>query len=645
MHELTLINTVAAAFTAAWIFGLITTRMRLSPIVGYLLAGIAIGPFTPGLVADTAIAQQLAELGVILLMFGVGLHFDLSDLMAVRRVAVPGAIGQSFIATLLGAGLALAYDWPLESGLVLGMAMAVASTVVLIRVLSDNHKLDTEEGHVAVGWLIVEDILTVVVLVLIPAMGSLPEATPADTHAAVATTQMVAHDGQVATTAGATDQVEAAASAPAAHAAAEAPASAGDHAPASAHAPEPPQSLWIALPLALIKLAIMIVVVLFLGSKLIPKIMVRVARLRSRELFTLTVLVVAIAVAAGAYYTFGASMALGAFLAGMVVGQSPVSQQAAADALPLRDAFSVLFFASVGMLFNPMFIVDAPVMFLAGLSIVMIGKPLAALVIVAIVGHSGRTALTVAFALAQIGEFSFILSSLGNQYQLIGDMGHNLLVACAIVSITLNPMLFRLIGPTERLLQRWPTVWGFLNRRAHKRTAHMNERAGELLEQKDAPVAVIVGYGPVGRTVDDILRGREIETVIVDLNMDTIQQLTREGRGAIYGDAYNVEVMHQALARATHLIITLPHSVNRTPVIVAAKLINPDIKIFVRARHLLEREELQQAGADAFIFEEAEAAVALARMVLFDQGEDEPTIRRESIRIRQQLATLDGHHH
>jgi CPA2 family monovalent cation:H+ antiporter-2 len=579
-HKFPLLTTIAAAFTAAWILGLITQRLRLSPIVGYLLAGVVIGPYTPGFVGDVNLASQLAEIGVILLMFGVGLHFNLGDLLAVRNVAVPGAVGQSLFATLLGAALAAAFGWPVKSGLVLGMAMAVASTVVLVRVLTDNRMLDGTPGHVAVGWLIVEDIFTVVVLVLIPALGAPPGDAAANTA---------------------------------------------------------PSNVWLALGIALLKLAALVAILLLAGRKVIPWIMVRVARLRSRELFTLTVLVMAIAVATGSYYAFGASMALGAFLAGMVVGQSPVSQQAAADALPMRDAFAVLFFASVGMLFDPRFLIQHPGLMLAGLGIVMIGKPLAALVIVAIIGYPPRTALVVALGLAQIGEFSFILSDLGRTHGLLDDTAHHLLVACAIVSITLNPILFRQIDRLESALKRSPALWRFLNRRSRDREFAMNEAAGHALERGTAPVAVIVGYGPVGRAVDSILRGRGLETVIVDLNMDTVQSLTREGRPAIFGDADNIEVMHQALPRATHLIITLPQAAKRNALIAAAKLINPDIKVFVRAHYLAERAELAQVGADAACFEEAEVAVALARLVLSDGGADDETIRRETIRIRQEL--------
>ena len=359
MHDLPLITTIAAAFTAAWVLGLITQKLKLSPIVGYLLAGIVIGPYSPGFVGDAHLAAQLAEVGVILLMFGVGLHFHLDDLLAVRNVALPGAVGQSLVATLLGVVVAMAFGWSVRSGLVLGMALSVASTVVLIRVLTDHRMLDTTHGHVAVGWLIVEDIFTVIVLVLIPAMGTSD------------------------------------------------PNGAG-----------PGRSLWIALPLALAKLGALVAILGLAGSRAVPWIMVQVARLRSRELFTLTVLVMAIAIATVSAYTFGASLALGAFLAGMIVGRSPVAHQAAADALPLRDAFAVLFFTSVGMLFDPMFLVRQPLLTLACLGIVLIGKPLAALTIVAAIGYPARTALTVALGLAQIGEFSFILSEVARKHGL-----------------------------------------------------------------------------------------------------------------------------------------------------------------------------------------------------------------------------------
>ncbi len=581
IHELPLITTMATAFFAAWVLGIITQKLKLSPIVGYLIAGVLIGPHTPGIQANVDLAPQLAEIGVMLLMFGVGMHFDVKDLMAVKGVAIPGGIVHTIVATLLGGAMAYAFGWSLASGLILGMAMAVASTVVLVRVLTDNRSLETEAGHVAVGWLIVEDVMSVIVLVLIPALAA--AVNPAQAEGA--------------------------------------------------------PNLLIALPVALLKLGAFVAILMIAGQRIIPWIMVRVARLRSRELFTLTVLVMAITIAAAAYYAFGASMALGAFLAGMVVARSPVSHQAAADALPMRDAFAVLFFTSVGMLFDPMFVVNQPRLLLAGLGIVLIAKPIAALVIVAILGHSGKVAITVAIGMAQVGEFSFILSDLARKEGLLGDDGHHLLVACSIVSITLNPLLFRTIPAIEKWLQRLPTIWRFMNRRALARCASMNADTEEELEKSETPVAVIVGYGPVGRAVDALLRDKGLETVVIDINMDTITALKSQGRFAIFGDAFNIEVLAPALARATHMVVTLPHSANRSPLIASAKLINPDLVIYVRAHYVAEREELEQVGADAVCYEEAEAAVALSRLVLRGLGDNDETIRGQVARLRTQFNT------
>lgn len=399
MQDVSLIYTLAAAFAAAWVCGLITQRIGLSPIVGYLLAGVLIGPHTPGYTGDLALAQQLAEVGVILLMFGVGMHFHLDDLIAVWRTAVPGAIGQSAAATLLAVLVASAFGWPLKSGIVLGIGLSVASTVILIRVLTDAKALSSEAGHVAVGWLVVEDILTVVALVLIPTLAAAPGQEPSLVDLA-----------------------------------------------------------WLGF-IALAKLAAMAGVLLWLGSRLLPRVMLHVTRLKSRELFTLTVLVMAITVAAGTYTLFGSSMALGAFLGGMLIGQSPVSRRAAADILPMRDAFGVLFFTSVGMLFEPAFLLREPLLTLSCLGIVVIGKPLAALVIVALLGRPVRTGLTVALGLAQIGEFSFIVSQLARTNGLLDNDGHNALVAVALLSITLNPILFRNLERIERTMQATPWLW------------------------------------------------------------------------------------------------------------------------------------------------------------------------------------------
>lgn len=578
MHDLSLIATIAAAFTAAWVLGLCTQWLGMSPIVGYLLAGIVIGPFTPGFAGDVHVAAQLAEVGVILLMFGVGLHFDLRDLVAVRGIAVPGAVGQSLCATVVAVVVFSYFGMPVETGMVLGMAMAVASTVVLMRVLMDADVLDTPQGHAAVGWLIVEDIFTVVLLVLIPVLGG-------------------GGGGEVPQAGG----------------------------------------FWGALGLALLKLGVLAGVVLWGGARVVPWVLVRVARLRSRELFTLTVLVFSVAVAAASYFFFGASMALGAFLAGMVVAQSPVSHQAAADALPMRDTFAVIFFVSVGMLFDPRFLLEEPLMVMAALGVVLVAKPLAALVIVAVLGYSVRTALTVAVGLAQVGEFSFILSDLARRHGLMPDAGHNVLVAAAILSIALNPVLFRLLPRMEAWLRERPVWWRLLNGRAEKRVLGL--RGGrEAHGDGGGNLAVVVGYGPVGRSVHQVLRDSGVPTVVVDLNMDTVAALQAAGHAAIFGDASNAGILEQAgVAGASHVVVTLPDGAQRAAVVAAARGLGVGARILVRARYLRERDELERGGVNGAVFEEAEAAVALARMVLAGTGMQREATERRLRDIRLQL--------
>jgi CPA2 family monovalent cation:H+ antiporter-2 len=578
MHDLPVIATIAAGFTAAWALGLLTQRLGLSPIVGYLLAGVLIGPHTPGFVGDIEIAHQLAEVGVILLMFGVGIHFHVKDLLAVRNVAIPGAVVQSAVATVLAVVVFSAFDVPALNAAVLGMAMAVASTVVLMRMLSDAGVLETPQGHIAVGWLIVEDIFTVVLLVLIPVLG-----------------QQGAASGM--------------------------------------------GSLWTAMGMALLKMLALILVVVVGGSRLIPWVLQRVAGLRSRELFTLTVLVFSIAIAAGAYYLFGASMALGAFLAGMVVAQSPVSHQAAADALPMRDAFAVIFFVSVGMLFDPAFLVQSPLMVLAALAIILVAKPLAALLIVTLLGYSVRTGLTVAVGLAQIGEFSFILAELGRVHGLVGDEGRNVLVASAILSIMLNPLLFRSLPRVESILRRRPRLWKLLNHRAERRANRLNETALQRVPvEPGVGLAVVVGYGPVGRSVNRLLRDARLSTVVVDLNTDTVADLNASGQTALFGDAANETILRQAgIEHASHLIVTVPSSADRSAVIATARVLNPNTRILARARYLGEREEMERAGVAGAVFEEAEAAVALARLVLADTGVHREAAEEKVRDLRLQL--------
>lgn len=581
MHEIDLIITLVAALTAAFVFGFITQKLRLSPILGYLLAGIAIGPYTPGFVADVKLAAQFAEIGVILLMFGVGLHFSVKDLVAVRGIAIPGAVGQSVLATVLGTALGMAFGWSLGGGVVLGLALSVASTVVLMRGLMDHKRLDTPEGTIAVGWLVVEDIFTVLVLVLLPALA----------HA------FTAGEGGA-------------------------------------------KLVLIALGVALLKLAVLTALMVFVGAKLVPWLLVRVARTRSSELFTLCVLVVVLAIATGSSVVFGVSMALGAFLAGMAVGQSPVSHQAAANALPMRDAFAVIFFVSVGMLFDPRFLLAEPWLVLGALAIILIGKPLAALAIVVGLGYSARTALTVAVGLAQIGEFSFILAELARRLGVLPSAGYSVLVAAALLSITLNPMLFRLLAPTEAWLKRRRRLWAWLNRRAEAKGEAISRDVETQIRQAAEPVsAIVIGYGPAGRTVTRILREFGIRPVVVDLNADTIAGLRAQGHHAIYGDAASEEILTAAgIEKARYLLITPPDILATMPVIVAARTLNANIRIMVRARFLADRTMLEEVGASAACFDEAEAAVALAENLLREVGAPPQRIDEEANKIRDEFA-------
>jgi CPA2 family monovalent cation:H+ antiporter-2 len=583
MHDFPLISTLAIGFTAAWLLGLLTQKLRLSPIVGYLLAGVLIGSHTPGFEADENLAHQLAEVGVILLMFGVGLHFHLSDLLAVKGIAIPGAIAHSVACTLIAVPIFNWFGFTSQTSFVLGFALSVASTVVLMRVLMDAQQLNSPAGHITVGWLLVEDVLTVVVLVLIPVLGR--------EEGVEAATGLMANPA-------------------------------------------------VPVAWALLKLAAMVALILVAGSKIVPWALVKVARLRSRELFTLTILVFSVAIAAGTYVLFGTSMALGAFLAGMVVAQSPVSHQAAADALPLRDAFAVLFFVSVGMLFDPMILIDHPLLIVATMAIILVVKSLTAFAIVILLGHSIRTALTVALGLAQIGEFSFILSELAREYGLMTEEGHSVLVGGAILSITLNPILFRSLPRIEENLRRYPRFWRFLHARAERRVQLANNASMAQITAygDEAKIAIVVGYGPVGRTVDRLLRDAGMDTVVIDMNMDTITELHAARRVAIFGDAVREAILEQAgVKQASHLVLTLPQATGRSAIVSIARNLNPKLRILVRAHYLRERDHLEQAGATAAVFEEGEAAVALARLVLADTGASRESVEHAVRDIRTQL--------
>ena len=551
MHEINLITTIAFGLTSALICGLLAKRIGLSPIVGYLVAGYIIGPNTPGFVGDVALAKQLAEVGVILLMFGVGLHFHLDDLLKVRSIAIPGALGQSALATVCALGVTVAIGWTWTSGTVLGIAVSVASTVVLLRVLMDHGLVETPEGRVAVGWLVVEDIITVLVLVILPAM---------------------------------------------------APAETSDS-----------QNIWLTAGIAVLKLGALGAVMAFVGARFVPWLLLRVARLKSRELFTLTVLVIAMAVATVGYITFGASMALGAFLAGMVVGQSKVSHQAAADALPMRDAFAVLFFVSVGMLFDARQILLAPWLLVGLLVVVLIVKPLVALGIVLVTGHSVRTGLTVAGGLAQIGEFSFIVAETARTYKLMPDAGHHALVACAVVSISLNPWLFKRLLDLEPWLKKHPRLYAVMNRRVEKLGAETNQGASGMLAPTGTPRVIIVGYGPVGRTVMRRVEEFGLEPLVIDVNIDTVLSLHAEGKRALYGDAGHVTLLREAgVQKAPFLVVSLPDSNTNAAIVSRAREINPHITVLARSRYLATGGALEEAGASAVIYDEAEAATALA---------------------------------
>ena len=592
MHEeYALLVFLSVGLAAALLLGLVTERLKLSPIVGYLLAGILVGPNTPGLVADPHLAVQLAEIGVVLLMFGVGLHFNLRDLWAVRKIALPGAVGQILAATLLGTLVGCLLGKSVPEGVLLGIAVSVASTVVLIRVLMDNDVLHTSQGHIAVGWLIVEDIFTVLVLVALPAIAELVT------------------DGDKG----------------------------GGHIAAS-------------LGVAVLKIAVLAIIILGGGKRIIPWLLGIVARTRSRELFTLSILARALAIATGAAVFFGVSMALGAFLAGMVVGQTEVSHQAAADALPMRDAFAVLFFVSVGMLFDPGDILREPLFLLAMLAIILLAKPLVALGIVWALRYSFRSAITVAIALAQIGEFSFLLADEAIRHKLLSDNERSLLVACGIISITLNPLLFRLIDPLDKWLRRRPNLWRYLSQRAEQGGAAINVHTHDRIlasenDEHPSMKAVIVGFGPVGQTAARILQTFGIEPIVVDLNLDTVRDLTAQERLAVYGDATRRDILEAAgIENAKYLLVTTPDVLVRTLVIMTAKEINAKLSVFVRARYLNERAWLEEVGATQICIEEAEAALGLAVLLLREVGADEQQIRQEIQRLHEELGVRRNEH-
>jgi CPA2 family monovalent cation:H+ antiporter-2 len=566
MHDGGLVLTLASGLAAALIFGYITQRLGLSPIVGYLLAGVVVGPHTPGFVADQKIAEQFAEIGVILLMFGVGLQFHLEELLAVRRVAIPGAIAQSVVATVLGAIIAHLLGWAWPAAIVFGLTLSVASTVVLIRVLSDHRQLHTPAGHIAVGWLVVEDVFTVIVLVVLPAL------TGGSTAGALAT----------------------------------------------------------GLLLTLLKVGGLVAVAGIIGSRVIPLVLDRVAATRSRELFTLTVLALAIGLAVGSAALFGVSMALGAFLAGMIVGRSDYSLRAATDALPMRDAFAVLFFVSVGMLLHPSTVIEYPVFALSALAIVIVGKPLTAAVVTWLMRYPMRTTLTVAVSLAQIGEFSFILVSLGRDLGIVPAEAMDIVVLVAIVSITLNPLAFSIIGPIDH--------W-FARRRAGAPADPDAIDVGASSSLDPDSRAIVIGYGPTGRTVTRLLRENGIFPTVVDLNIDAVRELREQGISAVYGDARHQDTLVSAGLPHAGTLIVSGADTGSPDVIKGARAINPHVHIFVRSSYLRDVPPLRSAGAEQVFAGEGEVALAMTEAVLQRLGATPDQIDRERARVRSELFT------
>jgi monovalent cation:H+ antiporter-2, CPA2 family len=501
--------------------------------VGYLLAGVAIGPHTPGFVADVDLAMQLAEIGVMLLMFGVGLHFSIGDLLAVRKVAVPGAVVQMAVATALGAGLATWWGWPLMGALVLGISLSVASTVVLLRALESRGALDTQNGRIAVGWLVVEDLAMVLVLVMLPAV--------------------------VGATAG----------------------SGGG------------QALWTTLAQTLLAVGAFVALMLLGGRRVLPWALWQISKTGSRELFTLCVIAVAVSIAYGASALFGVSVALGAFFAGLVLRESEFSQRAAEESLPFRDAFAVLFFVAVGMLFDPRVLIERPLQVLAVVAIIMIGKSIAAAALVLAFRYPLNTALTVSVSLAQIGEFSFILIALGTTLNLLPPEGKNLVVAGALISIALNPLLFSLIEPARR----WVLQRSALARRLETREEPLAELPASTEQRFLAKQVVLVGYGSVGRAVAAALTAQRIPFVVVDNNRTRIETLREAGSAAVLGDATEPATLIQAhIAHAGMLVICAADSTDVRPMIDTARQLNPNIPIIVRAADQEVAQRLQELG-------------------------------------------------
>ncbi|MCM2314798.1 MAG: Kef family K(+) transporter [Thermoanaerobaculia bacterium] len=556
-HELTLITTIAAGLGLAFIFGLIAARLKMPPLVGYLVAGIVVGPHTGGFVADMALASQLAEIGVMLLMFGVGLHFSIGDLLDVRKIALPGAVVQITVASLLGGGLAVVWGWSFGAALVFGLSLSCASTVVLLRALEVRGQLESFNGRIAVGWLVVEDLVCVLVLVLLPPLA--PLLAP------------------------------------------------------SAGAPAAAAGGWTAIAITLGKVAAFVVLMLVVGRRVFPRLLWIVAKTGSRELFTLCVIAAAIGVAYASAQLFGVSFALGAFFAGMMMRESDLSHRAAQDSLPLQDAFSVLFFVSVGMLFEPKILVEKPLAVLAVVAIVMFGKTLAAIAIVVAFRYPLNTALTVGSSLAQIGEFSFILAALGVSLGIMQPEAQSLILAGSIISIALNPAMFAAIEPA----QRWIRSRSSLARQFDRSPDPLAELPMETDQTQLTGQVVLVGYGRVGSRIAHSLHEQKIPFVVVETNREKVEHLRARGYNAVSGDAGDPAVLIQGhVARAGMLVIATPDTVDVRRMVEVSRMLNPRIDIVIRTHSDEQAELLRQEQAGTIFMGEHELALGMTRHIV-----------------------------
>ena len=557
-HNVDLIILLAFGFGLALVFGYLAARLRLPPLIGYLIAGIIISPNTPGIVADIQLANQLAELGVMFLMFGVGMHFSLNDLLQVRRIALPGAILQIAVATLLGIGVSMLWGWSFGSALVFGLSLSCASTVVLLKALGDRGLLNSVNGKIAVGWLLVEDLVMVLVLVLLPATA-------------------VLLGGESMTTHGGNDNI------------------------------------WLTLGLTLLKVAGFIAFMLIVGKRLVPLIMQFVARLGSRELFTLTVVAAAVSIAFGAYKVFGVSMALGAFFAGMVVKESDFSHRAEEETLPLREIFSILFFVSVGMLFDPRILWEQPEHVLAVVAIIMIGKTIAAMALVLFFRYPINTALTVGASLAQIGEFSFILATLGLSLKLLSLEGQNLILAGALISITLNSFIFAAIEPLQNWIRERSSLARLLERSDDPLAMLPDEVSQDYLRDQ----VVIVGHGEVGRRITKTLMAEDIKVVIAEENREIVENLREKGIAAVSGVATEPGVLIQAHIQHARLLVLSPMDIIDIHKIVdIAKTLNPQIQVLICAESKQEAEVIRKENIGDVYFAKEEMAKNMSNHIL-----------------------------